>query len=248
MASQFSVCIVIPNYNYGRFICSAIRSAAAQDYSTMHLIVVDDGSKDDSLKQIDVALASSREVFRTVQVLQRADNAGKLAALNMALQYVTADITVILDSDDQLMPTYLSRTLEALRVARERDASVAFIYTDSQLIDDDATVLSVGRSRPFDQMVLRTSSYIPECAPVLTAALREVLPFDESVRVGTKHQKWLRIVSNGWTGVHLAEPLFQYRMHDRNLSGIGQRVLREIANGERSEKILSGYWPVQRPA
>jgi glycosyltransferase involved in cell wall biosynthesis len=248
MASQFSVCIVITNYNYGRFISSAIKSAAAQDYSSLHLIVVDDGSKDDSILKIGAALTSARASFRTVQVLQHVENTGKLAALNTALPYVAADITVILDSDDQLLPMYLSRTLEALSVARERDPSVAFIYTDSQLIDDNNNFLSIGRSRPFDQLALRTSSYIPECAPVLTASLREVLPFDESVRVGTKHQKWLRIVNNGWTGVHLAEPLFQYRMHDRNLSGIGKRVLREIARGERSEKILSGYWPVQRPA
>ena len=55
-------------------------------------------------------------------------------------------------------------------------------------------------------------------APVLEAA-----PYDEAIRKGTKHHKWKKIVANGWNGRHLAEPLFCYRMHDANLSGIGKR-------------------------
>lgn len=246
MNEKLSVCIVIPNFNYGRFVGDAIRSASEQTYGVAQLIVIDDGSDDESVVQIDTAIADTRGAFQSMLVIHSLKNAGKLAALNLALPRVSTDITVILDSDDRLLPTYLGRTLEALRAVRERDASVAFVYTDSELVAENGAFLSLGRSRSFDALLLHTSSFIPECAPVLTSALLEVLPFDESVRIGTKHQKWLRIVSNGWKGKHLAEPLFQYRMHERNLSGIGQRVLGEVARGERSEKILSGYWPVQR--
>jgi hypothetical protein len=73
----------------------------------------------------------------------------------------------------------------------------------------------------------------------------EAGPYDETIRKGTKHHKWKRIVANGWRGLHIPEPLFSYRMHEGNLSGIGKRVIAEVEQGVGGERILSGYWPLQ---
>ena len=94
--------------------------------------------------------------------------------------------------------------------------------------------------------LLSTHSYIPECALTLSAPLKEAAPFDESIRVGTKHHKWMRIARSGWIGRYVAEPLFFYRMHDTNMSGIGRSVLDEDDKSGRKDRLLSGYWRVAK--
>ncbi len=81
-------------------------------------------------------------------------------------------------------------------------------------------------------------------APVtLTAAVRAGAPFDESVRVGTKHHKWRRLSAAGWRGHHLPLPLFSYRLHATNISGIGRRLLPELTRSQESEWHLARIWP-----
>ncbi|MFB3077018.1 MAG: hypothetical protein ACE1Y4_03335, partial [Lysobacterales bacterium] len=102
--------------------------------------------------------------------------------------------------------------------------------------------IDYGRSTTFKRSLVEKLSFLPEPALILTRAFKEVMPFDETIRVATKHHKWCRVVNNGWTGYHIAEPLFYYRMHLNNLSGIGKRIISEAEKGEYGERILSGYW------
>jgi hypothetical protein len=110
------------------------------------------------------------------------------------------------------------------------------------LIDTYERELALGRSCRFDPELLSTESYIPDCGPTFTSALLAVSPFDENVRIGTKHWKWRKIVEAGGRGVHIPMPLFYYRMHEDNLSGIGSRILCEAKSGKIRERLLSGYW------
>ena len=71
--------------------------------------------------------------------------------------------------------------------------------------------------------------------------MQKVIPFDESIKVATKHHKWKRIISVGGYGHHIKNQLFYYRMHERNLSGIGSKILKNRTN-KGEDKILSGYW------
>ncbi len=100
--SEIAVDIVIDNYNYGRYLGAAIESALAQTHSQVRLIVVDDGSTDDSR----AVIASYEERLDEV-VLQ--ENAGQAAAINAGLARCRGDIVVILDSDDVLLPEAAAR-------------------------------------------------------------------------------------------------------------------------------------------
>ncbi len=82
------------------------------------------------------------------------------------------------------------------------------------------------RAEPFDPELLlaHDKRYIPETAPTVTSVLRAVLPFDEAITIHTKQHKWKKIVRAGWKGVYFPEPLFYYRMHEHNKSGIGKKV------------------------
>ena len=90
------VSIVIPNYNYGRFIGEAIDSALAQTHPLVEVIVVDDGSTDDSRAVIE------RYGERVTAIFQA--NAGQNAACAAGFARAHFDLVVFVDSDDVLLP------------------------------------------------------------------------------------------------------------------------------------------------
>ncbi len=246
--------VVIPNFNYGAFVSEAITSIAAQTYGPIELIVVDDASTDNSvavireaLDRIDGDKAGKDKAGNIIstQLIALEQNIGKLGALNRALPHVRGRYFVIHDSDDLLSPGYAARTIAELEAAQTEDPRIAIIYTDCMLISATGEELDRGKSAPFDPALLERFSFIPEPAMCLAAPVLAAAPYDEAIRKGTKHHKWKRIIANGWRGRHIAEPLFSYRMHEGNLSGIGKRVIAEVERGECGERILSGYWPLQ---
>jgi len=170
----------------------------------------------------------------------KADRAGKLAALNDAIRCAHGEYAVILDADDLLETNYISSTLKNLEAAREIDESIAFVYTDCTLFGDGirdpdgSRRECIGMAEAFSPKDFfgdekkRGVNYIPEPALTLMVALHQAVPFDEDILVtkdsSTKRHKYSRLLENGWKGVWLSEPLFKYRMHDKNGSGIADFV------------------------
>ena len=243
--SDHLLTVLMPNYNYGQYIGEAIDSVLAQDYPAIELIIVDDGSQDDSVAEVQKKLAGDNHLYRS-ELIVLENNRGKLGAINAVLSQLTGEYLITLDSDDSLSSSYASRCIAELRQRRLRDPKLGFIYSDCNLVDQSGIAIDRGRSTTFDRDLVETLSFLPEPALMLTRAFTEVAPFDETIRVGTKHHKWRRVVANGWTGHHIAEPLFNYRMHSNNMSGIGQRVIAEAEKGGGGDRILSGYWEVAR--
>jgi glycosyltransferase involved in cell wall biosynthesis len=102
-----AVDIVVNNYNYGRFLRAAIESALGQAYEHVSVIVVDDGSTDDSREVI----ASFGD--RIVPVLK--ENGGQASAFNAGLSRSQGDIVVFLDADDLLVPHAADKIAAAFR-------------------------------------------------------------------------------------------------------------------------------------
>src|SRR5512140_2792158 len=95
------VSIIITNYNYGRFLASAIESALRQRYPAIEVIVVDDGSTD-----------NSREVMgcyekRIVPVFKQ--NGGQASSMNAGFSQSHGEIVIFLDADDMLLPGTVER-------------------------------------------------------------------------------------------------------------------------------------------
>ncbi|MEO5903551.1 MAG: glycosyltransferase family A protein [Gemmatimonadaceae bacterium] len=98
--------VVINNYNYGRFLAEAIESALSQTYLPLEVVVVDDGSTDNS-----VAVMDSYD-GRIVDVRQ--ENGGMASAINAGFHACHGDIVVFLDSDDLLLPNAVAEAAEQL--------------------------------------------------------------------------------------------------------------------------------------
>ncbi len=237
------VSVIVPNYNYGRYLERAIESLALQTHPAIELWLVDDASSDNSRSAIARVAERFRARFHSIETILRNENTGKLACINATLERTRGEFVLVLDADDLLAPGFLEKSLRALSAHRRRNPSVAFIYTNCQLIDSRERVLGVGRSLPWDRSLLERSSYIPGCAVTLSAALRAAAPFDESIRVGTKHHVYLQLCTAGWEGRHLPRQLFSYRLHASNLSGIGRRLLPTAGRRANINPLLGDHWP-----
>jgi glycosyltransferase involved in cell wall biosynthesis len=98
------VSILINNYNYERYLSDAIASALEQTYTTFEVIVVDDGSTDNSLRVVDA-------YGDRVKLIAK-DNGGQASAFNAGFEASSGDIICFLDSDDLFLPDKLARVVK----------------------------------------------------------------------------------------------------------------------------------------
>ena len=117
-----TVSIVICNYNYAHFLADAIESALAQQGGVKEVIVVDDGSTDES---VNVA----RQFGARIQLITQS-NGGQLSAYNTGFERVTGDEVIFLDSDDKLLPGACARVAQAMQ-----DPGVTRVQYKLELID-----------------------------------------------------------------------------------------------------------------
>lgn len=105
MDQSFAVSVIIPNYNYGRFLSEAIDSVLAQTYRNIEIIVVDDGSTDDSLK-----ILADYEKKGIKVIIQKNNGVG--AARNSGAAKSKGEFIAFLDADDIWLPTKIERQLK----------------------------------------------------------------------------------------------------------------------------------------
>jgi len=109
--SQSLISVIVPLYNYEKYIVDCIRSILAQTYTAFELIIVDDCSTDSSFK-----LARQFKSDKHVQILQTPKNMGYSSAKNYGIRASSGDIITLLDADDMFPPWSLEVREEALRV------------------------------------------------------------------------------------------------------------------------------------
>lgn len=124
---KFSV--LINNYNYARFLPETLASVAAQTHAPHEIIVVDDGSRDDSL----AVLESLRATVPGLRVHAQ-PNGGQLSAMRAGIRLATGDWCAFLDSDDLWTPDHLARAAAAI----SRDPKIGFYYCDHRETDGPA--------------------------------------------------------------------------------------------------------------
>ena len=119
------VSIITPSFNQGQFLEASIRSVLEQDYPNLEYIVVDGGSKDDSVEVI------KKYQDRLAWWVSEKDK-GHADALNKGFSHATGEILAWLNSDDIYFPGAVSEAISIL----QRHPEVGMVYGDADLIDD----------------------------------------------------------------------------------------------------------------
>lgn len=131
MSDSPRVSIIMPAYNAARTILESIRSVEAQDFTDWELLVIDDGSKDETVKIVcGVQINDGR-----IKLLQTGGRTGAAQARNIGIQAARGRYIAFLDSDDVWLPHKLS-----LQLATFKDTGCNFSYGAYRKMDDDSVV------------------------------------------------------------------------------------------------------------
>ncbi len=200
------ISVIMPTFN-GRtrgYLTLALESVLAQTLKATQVLVVDDGSRDDTVKYI-------QDKFPTVQVISQS-NAGPSAARNRALKEVTGDYIAFIDDDDEWRPEKLRLQMDFL----ESHPEVDLTFCGMELIDSfsrkigDKFPAHFGHKFPYSAL---GNSFLPPSAILMKTALAErVGPFDESLRLGEDYEFCIRCSIYG-SVLPQKEQLLRYRVH-----------------------------------
>ncbi|MEO0514098.1 MAG: glycosyltransferase [Planctomycetota bacterium] len=222
LPQQPLVSVIMANYNYGHMIEASIQSVLDQTYSRFELIVVDDGSTDDSADRVQRFVTKDTRV-----TLIRQANAGQGGAWNTAFSRCRGDILCLLDSDDLFEPGKLLAVVNTF----EQAADVGMVQHPLQVIDTDNQPLQV---IPFlsrleegwlGPTVLRRGgrwNFMPTSALAFRMEVaRNLLPMDAKRFRGCA-DALMFTVGPLLTRVRvIAKPLARYRVHGTNLMSSG---------------------------
>ena len=214
--------VIVPCYNYGRFLPACVDSVLGQADCDVRVLVLDDQSSDDSLAVARrLAARDSR-----VTVVHHPANRGHIATYNEGIDWVSAKYMLLLSADDLLAPGALGRALQLM----ETNPNVGFVYGRALKFstDSEAVVTEPSRSGETRSSVCKGIDFIkavcatPVCpVPTATAVVRTSI----QKRIGGYRpelphagdlEMWLRFAANGDLGMIDAVQAFT-RVHGENM-------------------------------
>ena len=202
MTTRPLVSIVIPAYNHGNYLDAAIRSVLEQDYPRVELIVIDDGSTDNSR---DVLIKYAGQFHFESQ-----SNSGQVATLNRGWLMSRGEILAYLSADDLLLQGAIRRAVCCL----EQNPDAVLTYCDFNLIDPHSAVVRRVATPEFDYLEMATQFV---CAPgpgafFRRSAFERAGCWDPGYQQMLDYEYWLRL---GLCGrfVRIPEVLAAYRVH-----------------------------------
>ena len=205
------VSIVIPCYNHAQFVQETIQSVIDQDYKNIELIIIDDGSKDNSVEVIQEMIPACEERFVRFEFRHR-PNKGLCATLNEALEWCEGEYFSPLASDDIALPHKTSFLLK-----KHQKINAAVDFGSARKFNND----SEGKDKLLncehtleDLMFIRNIPSAP-ASLMRIDAIRNVGGFLEEVALEDLYM-WLKLTSSGEKLYSFPEVVVKYRDHENN--------------------------------
>ncbi|MBL0938547.1 MAG: glycosyltransferase [Gemmatimonadaceae bacterium] len=199
-----SIAVVVTAYNKGPYIGAALASLAAQTSLPQSIVVVDDGSTDDSATVADRFAAAHPEL--SVRVVRQANSGQPAHARNAGIPLTSSDVVICLDADDMLSPLYL----QAVQQAFVEDPGLGLVYPDILGFTEEGD-MRMWPSHDWSGVQLSQQNL----CPCVTAFRREIWDrvggYRTNVRGYEDWDFWLAAASLGYRGKRLPFPFFNYR-------------------------------------
>jgi glycosyltransferase involved in cell wall biosynthesis len=218
------VSVIIPAYNHGDVVTDAVESVLQQTYRPLEIIVVDDGSTDDTRNVLQPYASRLRYLFQ--------ENRGAGAARNLGIAHATGELLAFLDADDRWLPGKLAAQIAHLAARPE----AALVHTDTFLWDPHRGVCE-RRSRP------RPDEYDGRCyarlfwggaicvssVVVRRASLEGVGVFEETIRGASAqdYDLWWRLARR-FEFTYVDVPLALYRIRPAHETRTARRLQDEL--------------------
>ncbi len=238
------VTVYITNHNYANYLGRAVDSVLSQTLDNFELIVIDDGSTDNSRELIE----KYAENDKVITIFQH--NKGLNVTNNIALRAARGDYIMRLDADDWLDV----HALEVLGGALDRDPDLGLVFPDYYLVDEAGEVLEAVRRHDFDNVTLHDQPAHGACTMIRRSFLLEIDGYDENFRCQDGYDLWIRFIKH-FKVQNINLPLFYYRQHEASLTRDENRILdtraeiiKRQAKLDRQKISALAIIPVRGPA
>jgi glycosyltransferase involved in cell wall biosynthesis len=201
------VTVYITNHNYGRFIKQSIESVLRQSHQNFELIIIDDGSIDNSREIIDQYESSPK-----INVVYQ-ERRGLTISNNIALNLARGKYIIRLDADD-----YLDKNALKVMIGEFDDVKVGMVFGDWYIVDSNNEVIGVERRHNFKNDVsMYDQPANGACTMFRTKCLRMLGGYNEDIHMQDGYELWLRFIEH-YELRNLNIPVFYYRKHSNNLT------------------------------
>ena len=226
------ISVVVTCYNYGRYVAGALESVQNQTFSDFEVIIIDDGSTDDSREKIEPFLHDKR--FRYI----KQENFGQAKAKNRGIVESIGEFIAFLDADDLWHRDKLEKQLELFS-----DARIGVVFSRATLIDAKGESLPPPSQGKYLQPRRGTVSnylFLDNFIWFSSSVVRRVCLdkfgfFDESLQMGIDWDLWLRI-STRYAFDFVDEPLVSYR-----IGHSGQMSKNMVLRQQCSDRIMKSF-------
>jgi CMP-N-acetylneuraminic acid synthetase len=209
-----AVTVYIVNHNYGRFIEQAVASVLRQTMQDFEVIIIDDGSTDNSREIIAQWDGNPRISI----VLQH--NRGLNIANNIAIRMAHGRYIMRLDADDFLE----DHALQVMSGILDRAPDVGLVFPDYYHVDEAGEVIEMVRRHEFEKVTMLDQPAHGACTMIRRDCLLALEGYDESFQCQDGWDLWIRFIQHyGVRNINL--PLFFYRRHGSNLTRNEERLL-----------------------
>lgn len=217
-----AVSVIMPAYNVAPYIAEAISSVLAQTFTDYELIVVDDGSTDETAAIVRTFMGRDPRI-----VLVQQENRGLAAARNAALRAASAPLLALLDSDDIWAPEFLAEQVAILDARPDVDIVTGNAWTLGSH-EDGLPARPTPDPRPAPNLAtILTDELSVFIMSVFRRRVYETIGgFDDMLRTNEDFDFWLRAAIAGFVFARNDKPLGYYRRRDDSLSASQVRMLR----------------------
>lgn len=212
-----SISVIIPVYNGRKYLKEALESVARQTLLPVELILVDDGSSDDSLE----LLQEMELPFPVIKIRQ--DNGGQGAARNHGSRLAQGKYLAFLDQDDRWYPEHLEKLVQPFSKMRR----IGWVYSNLDEIDRQGQLVSISLLNRLSSrhpktnlidMLSHDMFILPSASIILKEAFDSVNGFDTRLRGYEDDDIFLRLFRKGYRNVFLPQPLSQWRIYHSSSS------------------------------
>ena len=199
------ITVYITNFNYGSFIKQAIESVLNQTQNNFELIIIDDGSTDNSLDIINQYQNNPK--IRTIKQM----NKGLNVSNNIALKLAKGEYIIRLDADDWLK----ENALEELSSILNKNPKTGLVFADYYHVNQFGVKIERVKRHNFNINLLDQPAH-GACTLIRTKILRAIGGYDEDFTCQDGFDLWIRFIQE-YEVENINKPLFYYRQHGKNL-------------------------------
>jgi len=202
------ITVYITNYNYGNFLDKAIKSVLNQSYKKFELIIIDDGSTDNSKKILE-KYNNNKKIIKII--FQK--NKGLLFSNNVALKMSKGEYITRLDADDWLDQNFLQVMVNEIK----KNRNIGMIFCNYYIVNKSGEIQDQFFRHNFKNVKLLDQPAHGACSLINVKCLKNVGGYNQNLRSQDGVDIWIKLILK-FKVVNVNLPLFYYRQHGKNLT------------------------------